>query len=118
MDRTISVLVSVLLAAVVLAPSTAHAQMVRGTVIAAGGELRPVEGAIVRLLTADSVHIDMVLTGREGGFAVAAPRAGRYILQVEHVAFEIARTDPFVVPGSGSVTRQVTIEPRAPLPEP
>jgi hypothetical protein len=113
MDRITLVLVAMLLAAALVIPSAAHTQMVRGTVVsAAGGEPHPVDGAVVRLLTADSVHVDMVLSARDGSFAITAPRAGRYILEVEHVAFATANTAPFVIPGSGSVTRHLALERR------
>jgi hypothetical protein len=90
----------------------AEAQMVRGTVSVMGGEPRPLEGAIVRLLTADSQHVDMVLTARSGHFVLVAPRAGRYMLEVEHVRYVSVRTAVFAVPAGGTVTRELTVAPR------
>jgi hypothetical protein len=104
-----------LLAAIPLADD-ATAQVVTGRVVAAEAG-RPVEGAVVRLIDADSQHVAMLLTDRDGRFVLVAPRAGRYILQVDHVAFAPTRTAPFHVPPTGAVNRDVIIAP-APRPGP
>jgi hypothetical protein len=103
---TLSVLLG---ASAALLVEPAEAQTVRGTVSATGEEPRPLEGAIVRLLTADSQHVDMVLTSRSGHFVLVAPRAGRYMLEVEHVLYVSVRTGAFAVPVGGTVVRELAV---------
>jgi hypothetical protein len=95
-----------------LAASEAPAQVVRGSVleVVPGQETPvPVAGAVVRLTTADSQHVDMVLTSRDGTFQMAAPRPGQYRLQVQHVLFLTASTPTFAIPPTGTTTQTLTL---------
>lgn len=109
-------LATLLGASAALLVEPADAQTVRGTVSATGEVPKPLEGAIVRLLTADSQHVDMVLTARSGHFVLVAPRAGRYMLEVEHVRYVSVRTGAFAVPAGGTVTRDLNVAPRGDQP--
>jgi hypothetical protein len=105
------VLVSALLLAATL-PTPGHSQVVRGAVTAAESG-RPVAGAIVRLITADSQQVAMLLTAADGSFVLVAPRGGTHVLEVEHVHFEPVRTAAFTIPHTGATARLVRL-PRRP----
>jgi hypothetical protein len=99
-------------------PAAAHAQVVRGAVTEAGTG-RGVEGAIVRLINADSQQVAMLLTGSDGSFVLVAPRGGAHVLEVDHVQFEPLRTNAFNVPHDGATARLVRLVRRsAPPPTP
>jgi hypothetical protein len=89
-------------------PAAGHAQVVRGAVTEAGSG-RGVEGAIVRLINADSQQVAMLLTGRDGSFVLVAPRGGLHVLEVEHVQYELVRTNAFTVPQDGATARLIRL---------
>lgn len=94
-------------------PMPGSAQIVRGAVTEAESG-RPVAGAIVRLIAADSQQVAMLLTAADGSFVVVAPRGGTHVLEVEHVHFEPARTAAFTVPHTGATARLVRLTRRPP----
>lgn len=98
-------------------PEGAHAQVVRGAVTEAGTG-RAVEGAIVRLINADSQQVAMLLTGSDGSFVLVAPRGGTHVLEVDHVHFEPLRTNAFNVPHQGATARLVRLVRRSAPPPP
>jgi hypothetical protein len=98
-------------------PEGAHAQVVRGAVTEAGTG-RAVEGAIVRLINADSQQVAMLLTGSDGSFVLVAPRGGTHVLEVEHVHYEPLRTNAFNVPHEGATARLVRLVRRSAPPPP
>lgn len=106
--RARGLLLSSAVAVAMLPAGAAQAQVIRGRVLDADGG-RGIEGAIVRLITTDSQHVDMLLTGSDGEFILVAPRGGTYLLEAEHVAYVIGRTAPFPVPAAGTVTRTVPL---------
>ena len=68
-------------------PSTASAQVVRGTVTERTSGA-PVAGAVVELLRADPDRgrsVASVLTDPAGGYALRAPAAGRYVVSAKRV---------------------------------
>jgi hypothetical protein len=93
---------------VVLAAASVDAQVVRGAVTETTSE-RPVPGAIVRLISADSLQVAMLLTDRDGRFVAVAPRQGLYVLQAEHIRYATTRTTAFAVPTAGAITVNVAI---------
>jgi hypothetical protein len=107
----IAVAVALAVILIVLATAAAEAQVVRG-VVTRTVDARPVHGALIRLISADSQHVAMLLTDREGRFVLVAPRQGSYVLQAEHVRYTTTRTTPFTVPAAGTITMNVTIPPR------
>jgi hypothetical protein len=116
--RLAAALVTLISAGTLLVVSPAEGQTIRGTVLTPGDVPQPLEGAIVRLLTADSQHVDMVLSTGGGHFRLVAPRAGHYILQAEHVLHTPTQTLPFTVPATGTVVHHITITPRPNHPPP
>jgi hypothetical protein len=112
MNRTGLAFVALLSCGAALLVEPTEAQTVRGTVVTTGEEAAPLEGGIVRLMTADSQHVDMVLTSRSGIFVLRAPRAGRYMLRVEHVLYAQAESAPFQVAAGGTVRRELVVAPR------
>jgi hypothetical protein len=110
MPRVIAILFFVLaLAAATCAP--VHAQVVRGEVTHAP-DARPVQGALIRLISADSQQVAMLLTDRDGRFVLVAPRQGRYLIQVEDIRYTTTRTQPFAIPATGTIQVNVPILPR------
>lgn len=100
-----------LLPVLALLTAPASAQVVRGTVLGAA-EGEGIDGAVVRLIDADSLQVAMVLTDRQGRFVAVAPRSGTYVLEVQHVAFVTVRTRPFTVPETGATTQNVPLDAR------
>jgi hypothetical protein len=96
-------------------PAGADAQVVRGAVTEAGTG-RPVEGAIVRLINADSQQVAILLTAKDGSFVLVAPRGGTHVLEVDHVRFEPLRTNAFTVPQEGATARLVRLVRRSASP--
>jgi hypothetical protein len=88
--------------------TVAFAQIVRGAVTEAETG-RAVDGAVVRLISADSQQVAMLLTASDGSFVVVAPRGGTHVLEVEHVLYESVRTAPFTVPQTGATARLVRL---------
>lgn len=93
---------------VLLAAASVDAQVVRGEVTVASDD-RPVAGALIRLISADSQQVAMLLTDRAGRFVLVAPRQGRYVLQAEHIHYTTTRTTAFAVPAAGAITVNVAI---------
>lgn len=75
-----------LLVLLVLAPGSAHGQIVRGVVYADSAE-DPVAMATVALLDGDGVVRDSAVTDDTGRFVVSAQRAGAYTLRAAHIAY-------------------------------
>jgi hypothetical protein len=96
-------------------PAGAHAQVVRGAVTDAGTG-HAVEGAIVRLINADSQQVAMLLTGSDGSFVLVAPRGGTHVLEVDHVHYVPLRTNAFNVPHEGATARLVRLVRRSASP--
>jgi hypothetical protein len=95
----------------VLRSTAVEAQVVRGA-LTATVDARPVQGALIRLISADSQQVAMLLTDAEGRFVLVAPRPGRYVLQAEHIHYNTTRTTPFTVPSEGSITVNIVIPAR------
>jgi hypothetical protein len=89
-------------------PAGAQAQVVRGAVTEAGTG-RSVEGAVVRLINADSQQVAMLLTAADGSFVLVAPRGGTHVLEVDHVHYEPLRTHGFTIPDQGATARLVRL---------
>jgi hypothetical protein len=89
-------------------PTPGHTQVVRGAVTEAESG-RPVAGAIVRLIAADSQQVAMLITAADGSFVLVAPRGGTHVLEVEHVHFDPIRTAAFTVPHTGAAARLVRL---------
>jgi hypothetical protein len=89
-------------------PTAAQGQVVRGAVTEAATG-RSVEGAVVRLINADSQQVAMLLTAADGSFVLVAPRGGTHVLEVDHVHYQPLRTHAFTVPDQGATARLVRL---------
>jgi hypothetical protein len=96
---------------IALTSAAVDAQVVRGAVTEAV-DARPVHGALIRLISADSQQVAMLLTDPDGRFVLVAPRQGRYVLEAEHIRYRTTRSVPFTVPAAGSITVNLAIPAR------
>ena len=115
----------VLVALLALVGVSAQAQTVSGTLID-GQHKQPLGYAVVQLLGSDSTYVSGTTSDDTGRFALAAPRAGRYILKVSFVGMRTICHDVVVAGGKdkevGALTlqadehvlREVTIAAQAP----
>lgn len=84
----------VVLAAASVVPTDAVAQSGRGGPPIITGSLSdtlssaPVEGAMVVLLDLEGRIVERTMTGADGAFALAAPRAGRFVLRADRIGHE------------------------------
>jgi hypothetical protein len=92
-----------LLAALILLPSGASAQVVQGRLMGRETEA-PVSGGMVQLM-ADSQSVARALTDSTGRFSLQAPRPGSYWLLGSAPGYQTSETDAFNVgPGGARVT--------------
>lgn len=85
-----------------------RAQVVRGTVTAAGtGGGGPVENAIVVLLDGGGVRRAATLSDEAGRFALRAPAAGAYVVRLERIGYRNVTSAPFVLREGETVERQL-----------
>jgi hypothetical protein len=75
-----------ILIAQLLAAGALRGQSIAGRVLASSTQ-DTVPGARVQLLAADSSQISVVVTDSSGWFHLRAPRAGRYFLAIQHIAY-------------------------------
>lgn len=90
-----------LLATLLVAPHTASAQVVRGTVVDAAQ--RPVAGVVVALLDSTETVVARALTVDNGDYRVVAPRSGRYRLRTLRIGYQPTTSAPYALT-EGSVT--------------
>jgi hypothetical protein len=84
-------------------PCAGRAQQFQGELRSDAGDA-PVSGALITLLDVDGRVIRAVLTDAEGRFRLAAPGAGVYHLQAEHIGYSAARAGPLRVEPDAVVT--------------
>ncbi|MEG0808393.1 MAG: outer membrane beta-barrel family protein [Alistipes sp.] len=92
---------SILSLLVLLFCGTAHAQIIRGTIL--DPTRRPVVGAAVILLNVDSVYLDGTTTDTLGGFRFVST-VRPYRLLVQHLAFE-----PIALDGDGDDVGEIIL---------
>jgi len=84
----------------------AAAQTVEGSFVdPASGE--PIAGARAVLRNAEGREAAAAMTRVDGTFALRAPGAGRYTLQVERIGYALTRSDPFQLDAGETVRRRV-----------
>ena len=98
-----------LLPALVMCSTSAGAQVIRGTVNGEGIRA-PLRGAVVTLLDARGNTADRrVLTDNDGSFAMRAPSAGTWMIEVRAIGYSPRRTSARTVASGETVVEQVTL---------
>jgi hypothetical protein len=98
-----------LLSALVLCSTSASGQVIRGTVHGEGMRA-PLRGAVVTLLNAQGTASDRrVLTDNDGAFAMRAPSAGTWMLEVRAIGYAPRRTGAKSVGAGETVVEEVTL---------
>ncbi|MCC6245526.1 MAG: carboxypeptidase regulatory-like domain-containing protein [Gemmatimonadaceae bacterium] len=90
-----------IVATLLVAPHSASAQVVRGTVVDA--TQRPVAGVVVALLDSAETVVARALTIDNGEYRVVAPRSGRYRLRTLRIGYQPTTSAPYAL-AEGSVT--------------
>lgn len=98
-----------LLPALALCSKASDAQVIRGTVNGEGARA-PVRGAVVTLLNVQGTPTDRrVLTDTDGAFAMRAPSAGSWMVEVRAIGYAPRRTAAKSVGAGETVVEQVTL---------
>ena len=98
-----------LIPALLLSSSSAGAQVIRGTVNGEGARA-PLRGAVVSLLDQRGTPADRrVLTDNDGAFAMRAPSAGSWMIEVRAIGYAPRRTSARSVAAGETVVEQVTL---------
>jgi hypothetical protein len=96
-------------AALVAGSSLASGQVVRGTVVAEGTGA-PVRSAVVTLLNASGAEGGLrVLAENDGSFAMRAPAAGTWMLEVRAIGYAARRTSARPVAAGETVVERVVL---------
>jgi hypothetical protein len=105
----LTVIRRLLIPALVLCSTSASAQVIRGTVHGEGVRA-PLRGAIVTLLDASGNASDRrVLTDLDGAFAMRAPSAGSWMIEVRAIGYAPRRTSAKSVNAGETVVEEVTL---------
>lgn len=97
------------LAFTALAPVSTSAQVVRGTV-SAEDTRQPMRGAVVTLLDASLARTGLrVLTDDRGAFAMRAPAAGTWAVEVRAIGFGVHRSAPRRVHAGETIVEAVVL---------
>lgn len=95
--------------ALAAAGATAGAQVIRGTV-SSEGTLTPLRGAVVTLLMRDGRPTPLrVLSGPDGSFALRAPSAGTWSIEVRAIGFAVRRTNARLINAAETVVENVSM---------
>lgn len=105
------VALAVATAALVAGAAPLAGQTLRGITTEAGSE-RPVAGAALRLLAADSQAVASSLSDDAGRFQLTAP-AGQYTVMVERIGFAAASFGPFRLRTNGLIDVTLELTPEA-----
>ena len=81
--------------ALALTPASALAQVVRGTVVAAGD--RPVPGVVVQLIDSTDAMFGRALSGTAGEYSIRAPRPSTYRIRALRVGYRPVTSPPFTL---------------------
>lgn len=103
---------AILAAAVLAAPCTAAAQMVRG-VVQHQDSGEPVHGAIVALLDEAAAVQSSTLSDEAGRFVLRARTGGRFMLRVQRIGFHDAGTPLFELRAGSTLDRTILVAPAA-----
>lgn len=99
----------VLIPALLVCSTSVSAQVIRGTVQGEGVRA-PLRGAVVTLLDARGTPANRrVLTDNEGAFAMRAPAAGSWMIEVRAIGYGPRRTAVRFVAAGETVVEQVTL---------
>lgn len=85
------------------------AQIVQGNVRSSGTPSAPVSGAVVSLLDSTGANVARALTGADGGFRLAAPRAGLYRVRTARIGFTPQVSAPIALTAGESRTLPLTL---------
>jgi hypothetical protein len=96
--------------AALLSAAPLAAQAVQGRLMEPGGA--PVAQALVALVDSAGGTVGTALTDRQGGFALRAPRPGRYTLQAERVGFATTVSPAFRLEAGETVQQRLEADGR------
>ncbi len=85
------------------------AQIVQGNVRSSGTPSAPVSGAVVSLIDSTGASIARALTGADGEFRLAAPRAGLYRVRTARIGFTPQMSAPITLTAGEARTLPLTL---------
>lgn len=94
--------------AILLAPVAGQGQVIRGVVVESGTR-DGIPDVQVTLLTAVDFERVQAVTDTSGAFRLVAPRAGRYVLRVEHLGYAPFESDTLTLGTAESVELEVRL---------
>jgi len=86
----------ILVMVVLITPSVANAQRVRGLVVESGTN-EPLYGAIIVLLDSTNAQVAGAITDSLGRFTLTAPAPGHYALRANRIGFRSTRSESFAL---------------------